>query len=250
MPHERFADEDSTDAGGFETFDVGAIADSALADENHIGRDLVAEFQGVFEVGLERAEVAIVDANEIGPGGENARELIGIMEFDEGVHFEPMGAGEQGTEQLVVEDLGDEQDAVGSGHAGFHDLVFVDQEIFTEQREDDGGADAGEIGQVALEVRDVGENRETGRTVCLIGASDRDGVEIGANEAGGGAGFLDLGDESDGAGAGERGAKGTRRRGLNGLGLQLLDRHAETGSLDFAMLGGHDLVKDAWHELW
>ena len=48
-----FADEDGRDAGGFQPLDVAPGADAALADQDDVGRDLVAEPEGQVEVGDE-----------------------------------------------------------------------------------------------------------------------------------------------------------------------------------------------------
>ena len=78
-------------AGGLEPFDVAPGADAALADEGDVGGDPVAEPEGQVEVGDEPAEVAVVDPDEVGPGGQDAGEVGLVVELDQGRHAQPAG---------------------------------------------------------------------------------------------------------------------------------------------------------------
>ena len=75
-------------------------------------------------------QVSIIDADQVGASGEYAREIGGVVEFDEGGHTEGSGLLQEADEGGIVEDFGDQEDGIGTGEAGFDDLVVVDQEIF------------------------------------------------------------------------------------------------------------------------
>src|SRR5690606_15576525 len=117
--------------------------------------------------------------DEVGAGGQDAGEVGGLVELDQGRHPEGSGAGEQGGKPGVVEDLGGQEHGIGAGHAGLDDLVFVDQKVLAQDRDRDRGADPGEVRDVPLEVRGVGQDAEAGGAVPLVGAGDGDRVEIG-----------------------------------------------------------------------
>ena len=218
--------------------------DAAFADEGDVGGDLGFELEGVVEAGGEGAEVAVVDADEGCATIEDAREVGGVVEFDEGLHAEGFRDGAEVVELGIAEDFGDEQDAIGTRDAGFEDLVGVDDEILAEERDSDRGADAREVGEVALKVGDVGEDGEAGRAMGLVGTGDCDGVEVGANEACGRAGFFDFGDEADGAGAREHGGEVACWHGFRDLGLELGAGHAVLRGGELLVLCGDDLVED------
>ena len=69
--------------------------DAALADEEHLGGDPVADAEGQLQVGDEPPEVAVVDPDQVGPGGQDPGEVGLLVELDQGRHAEPSGPGEQ-----------------------------------------------------------------------------------------------------------------------------------------------------------
>ncbi len=224
--------------------DVGAGPDAALGDEDDVGGDLVAEADRQVEVGDEPVQVAVVDADEVGPRGQDAGQVARVVELDQGGHPPPPRQGQERRQLRIVEDLGDQEDGIGAGHPGLDDLVLVDQEVLAEDRDRHRRPDPGQVRQVPLEVRDVGQDAQAGGAVGLVGPGDGDRVEVGADHLGRRAGLLDLGDELDRPRPGQRGAEVADRRGLGRLGFQLLDRQPEPGGGDFLVLGGDDLVED------
>ena len=78
--------------------------------------------------------------------------------------------------------------------------------------------------EVALEVRRVGQHAEAAGAMLLVGPRDGDRVEVGPDDLGRGTGLLDLGDEPDRAGAGQRRAEVADRRSTTTRCFELLER--------------------------
>ena len=74
--HKVLADEESSEAGFSQSINCTGIRDTALADENRPsvdrtvglcgGTELLSEAEGVLDIGVERTEVAVVDAAHVG----------------------------------------------------------------------------------------------------------------------------------------------------------------------------------------
>ncbi len=128
--------------------------------------------------------------------------------------------------RLVVEDLGDQEDRVGPGEPGLDDLVLVDDEVFAKQRDRDRSPDPGEVGEVSLEVGDVGQDAEAGRAVALVG---RAAMAIGSKSArmtpAEGLAFLTSAINWIGPGPAKRALEIADRRRRGRLVLHLLERH-------------------------
>jgi hypothetical protein len=83
---------------------------------------------------VERAQVAIVDADQRRRQLQRAIELGGVVDFDEHVHAEADGARFQRREPRVVERRDDQQDRIRPQRARLDDLVFVDDEFLAQRR--------------------------------------------------------------------------------------------------------------------
>ena len=79
--HKCLTDEESAKACLTEGTDGGGGADAAFADLDGILRQALSETEGIIDVGDERAEVAVVNATEVGTE-------VSIFKFCFGVHFE------------------------------------------------------------------------------------------------------------------------------------------------------------------
>lgn len=240
MSHEGFADEDGTGTGRVQSVDVGGAMDSAFGDEDGVragaGKpEASGQAFGGTEVDLEQVEVAVVDADEGRADVQGAVQFGFVVNFDE--HGEAGGAAEvvEPPQAVVVENGGDEEDGVGAPLDGFGDLSFVDDEVLAEEGEGDGGSDLAEVGEGALEEFFVGEHRETVGAGGFVIAGDGDGIEVGSDDAGGGGGFFDFGDEADSAAAGV-GEGGGEVAGTEGVAA--LDEGAEV--LRGGWLGGEE----------
>ena len=86
--HERLADEKRLDAFRTQPRDVVRRANPAFGHEQPVVRNLRREPQRRFDRRLERAQVAIVDANQRCRNRERALELFLVVHFDEHVEIE------------------------------------------------------------------------------------------------------------------------------------------------------------------
>ena len=60
----RLADQDRVDAGGAQPRDVGGVPDARLGDHDAVGRDGGPQARGQLVIDVERAQVAVVDADD------------------------------------------------------------------------------------------------------------------------------------------------------------------------------------------
>lgn len=171
------------------------------------------------------------------------------MDFDEGVHAVFVGGGFDFGHLLVREARGDDQDGVGADRAGFEALPRVDHEVFADDRQGAGGAGFDQVILMALEVGRVGEHREARGTSSLIGGGVGGGREIGADQAFGGAGLLDLGDEREGGcGLGAQGGFEAARGCLFArAGGEVCGGGGGLAGGDFGALGVADLGEHVGH---
>src|SRR5262245_48978683 len=91
------------------------------------------QFQRVFQADDEGAQVAIIDANEIRSGVEDARQVLRIVQLDQRLHLRLANAVEQSAQLIAGQNLGDQQDGVGTGGARLQYLIRVEEEVFTKR---------------------------------------------------------------------------------------------------------------------
>ena len=195
-------------------------------------------------VHLEGEQVPLVDSHQVG-----AR-VHGPVELDLVVHLDQSGQAELGGERAQPDQLGvgqgghDEQDGVGSHHAGVADVGRRHGEVLAQHRQLDRPPGGGQIGRRPAEEPGVGQHRQAGRSSRRIGDGDGGGVEIDRQIAPRGRAPLELGDDRHAVPT-QRLAKWPRfRRPTGGLG-QLLDGAAvllRPGAMhreDPVEVGGH-----------
>ena len=85
---------------------------------------LLAQTQRVVQIGLEGAQVAIVDADQRGAGVEHARQIRRLVQVRPAASVPIRCASLCSEPQVaVVETFGDQQHRVGAGRAGFEQLI-------------------------------------------------------------------------------------------------------------------------------
>ena len=95
--------------------------------DGEVDRGLQRRFEG--------AQIAVVDADELGVEAERAVELDLVVHFDQRVHA-PLGGGVEQIARRVVADGGeDDEDAVGAPGAGFGHLVGLEHEVLAQHRQ-------------------------------------------------------------------------------------------------------------------
>ena len=222
-----------TDGG--QAAQILGVPDAALGDQEAVGRHQGGQFLGGREIGGQRAEIAVVDADQRCLQTQSAVEFAFVVDLHQHVHAQIAGQRFQFPRRGVGQAGHDEQDAIGAHGAALEHLPRVEDEILAQHGQSDGGAGGAQMLGGALEERLIGQHRQAGGAAFRIGASQRGRVEIGPDQSAGGRGLLDFRDQSVLAADGgilQRGAETARLIGAMGDGLtQRLDRR-------FGLAGG------------
>src|SRR5829696_3517295 len=253
LAHQALADEERADANRREPLHVRMAEDAALSDDDAIGGHARRKLFGDGKRSLEGAKIPVVDADELGAEKQRAIELARVVHLGQHVHAEPLRGIGQAARLVIGDARHDDEDAVGAPGPRLVDLVGFEQEILAQRRQARGFAGKPQIFGPALEGRPVGQHREAGRAALGIGAGERRGIEIGADEALRRACLLDLRDER-GAVFGEvaldRRPEAARRRRLAGAPLDVLRRDPGFCGLDLEPLIGLDAREHVAHGLF
>ena len=202
---------------------------------------------------LERAQVAVVDAEQRRPQAQRAVEFAAVVHFHQHRQAERQRGGLQVRQLRIVEAGGDQQDAVGPQRTRLDDLVFVDHEILAQHRQRAGGTRLLQVGGRALEEARVGEHAQAGRTAGLVAGGDLGRHEMLAQHTLARARLLDLGDDGRPPGRDPRPQRGLEAAqaapGLRRFGIGAPARQAAPGpgGGDFLALDGDDALQDVRH---
>src|SRR5437899_9204857 len=155
--HERLSDQHGVGAGGDDPAYVGAREEAALADDNGAGRDRRQELERRLQARLEGGEITVVDPEDAASGGDGLVQLGGRVTLHQRGEPEGLRGGEQIIQPWRLQDRDDQQHGVGARGARFPELVLVDDEILSEQRNVDRRAHRPQIVQAPLEILLIGE---------------------------------------------------------------------------------------------
>ena len=175
---------------------VGGGLDAALADQQAALADHRRQAAGGLQVDLERAQVAVVDAEDAGGRVEGDFDLGFVVDFDQGLEAAGVGRVEQAPVVVATQGRHDEEDGIGAGHHGFVDLGLVHDEVLAQHRDVHRLADAGHEVEVAVEEAFVGQHRDRAGPGGRIAHRLRDRVDARRDHPGRGRGPLDLGDQA------------------------------------------------------
>ena len=154
------ADEHGVGAGGGVGDEVVRPAHAGLGDLDHSrgqpGRD---PLEGR-AVDLQRGQVAGVDPDHRGAGGQRPVGLGLGVHLDERRHAERLGPLEQAGQRVLLQRGDDEQHDVGTVRAGLVHLVAGDDEVLAQHGDVDGGPDGGQVGLRAAEAAPLGEHAD------------------------------------------------------------------------------------------
>ena len=167
-----------------------AFGDDALAFGN-----VVEQFQGVFQRGFKRTQIAVVDAQQRCFQGKCGFKLAAIVYFHQHIHAQFHGRAFQIAQLVRRQGGNNQQDAVGPQCARVRHLVGVDHEIFAQHRQGTGRAGLTQVIVRALEKFHIGKHRQAGGTVRRIRGGDFNRVEIFANDPARGRRLFDFGDD-------------------------------------------------------
>ena len=166
----------------------------------------------------ERAQIAVVQADEPGIGGQNGVELTLVVDFDQRLEAELAGQAGEPSQLLGRQDAGQEQDDVGTRRPQNGQLAFVDDELLGQDRHRHRLADGGEVGHRTAEPVRLAQDGDGARAAGLVCAGEGDRIRVGRDRPCRGRSALDLGDQMQ---AGRRqplrhGPRGTARLGGEG----------------------------------
>src|SRR5262245_9926134 len=86
--HQGLAEQERGDAGALQALDVLVQRDPRLGHHHRPGGDVGQELEGRLDVHLERVEVAVVDADQLGAGLDRGLDLLLVVDLDERVQAE------------------------------------------------------------------------------------------------------------------------------------------------------------------
>src|SRR6186713_2618525 len=148
--HEGFADQDGVASAVEHALGVGALLETAFADEDDVFGHFLAQLLGGREVDFEGVEIAVIDADEFRAEFEGAIQLLAGVNFDECIQLKGLGFLEESFERWLVERGNNEENCIGARHAGFPNLCLVDDEILAQARQRGLRADAREVPEASL----------------------------------------------------------------------------------------------------
>ncbi len=193
---------------------------------------------------MEGPEIAVVDADQRGVEAQGALELLLVVAFHEHIEPERARISLQVVQQCVANRVDDEQDAIRTPCARFQHLIGIDDEVLAQDRKRARRARRGEVVARAAEILPVGEDRQAGRTVGLVGSGDPRRIEIRADEAAARACALDLADHGRLSGRdlrAQRALEPAHRARRARAPFDFASVHPRPGLLDLDALGGEDL---------
>ena len=183
---------------------------------------------------------------------ERAIELGLIMDLDQHVHAEIAGGSRQILRRRIVDRGHDDEDAVGAPGPRLQHLIGVEHKVLAQSRQPGGRAGLSQKFGPALEGGGIGQHRKAGGAARFISLRQGGRIEIGADQAFGGARLLDLGDEREFAPrhtSAERFGEWPHRGRCLGAGAQGGSGKASLGGFHLPPLIGDDLVEHLCHGL-
>ena len=181
--HEPLADQERAVAGRRQPLQVGPRLQSALAHRHDAVRHLRRQPVGRRDVHLQRAQIAVVDADHAGAAADGARQLLAVVHLDQRRQPQLPGTRLQRLERRLIERGDDQQHGVGPRGTRLEQLVLVHHEVLAQQRHVHGRAHGLQVRQRAVEERRLGEHRDGGGAAPGIGARNPHRVVIGRQHA-------------------------------------------------------------------
>ena len=213
--------------------------------------------EGMRKIGGHGVQIAIIDPEQRIARMretdviEHAAEIVDRVDFDQGRHPQFGGEDLEIDHLTLAQTFGDQQDRVGPRRPGFPDLIFVDDEVFSEHRKRHPVLDPLDESEIASEVMLVGEATDRRRPARVVAFGDVGRIEVLPDHARGGALALHFGDHAKVS----RFSVGHHRPKEVSWPLQVrdaildrLERGPRSGFFHFDPLSGHDLVEHAGHD--
>ena len=166
-----------------------------LGDLDDLGRHERRQPREDPPVDLERAQVAGIDADHLGPGVERTRHLGFAVHLDQRHQADRQCPLRQRDQRILIQRSHDQQRHIGAVGTGLPQLVGADHEVLAQQRHRHRAPDRGQVLQAATEAPRLGEHADDGSPARLVVARQRGRVGDAGQFAPGRAGPLHLGDD-------------------------------------------------------
>lgn len=184
------------DAGVLQPLHIGAAVNAALSDHRELRGDPLSQLNAVPEVRRHRLEVPVVHTDQRRTQTQDTLEVRRFVELDEALHSQFARIAVQVGQFRIVQALGDQEDRIGTGRAGFEHLVAVDDKVLPQHRQVDHRPDLLQVLQRPLKVPLIGQHRHARGPVLGVRPGDRDRIEVGADQPRRRRGLLHLGDQA------------------------------------------------------
>ncbi len=133
-----------------------------FGDAQHVIRDRLTHPSECREVGGQRSQVAVVDADARRAGGDGHPRLIDVVDLHDRSRAAARHTRKAPVERFSVKHCHDQEHPVGTGDTRLGNLHRVEREILAQQGDVDDRANLGEVVERASEPWSVGEHRYGG----------------------------------------------------------------------------------------
>ncbi len=193
---ERLTDECAIEAERPPAGHDRRLPNARFGDDQAVVGDELAQAARTVDVHLERAEVAVVEADQPGLRLERPIELAGIVDLDERLEADRERLVHQFRELLRPMEDRQQQDEIRTGGAKRGELDRLHHEVLGEHRDGNRRSDRPQVVHRSAEPVRLAQDRDRGRATGFVGAGTGHDVVIGRRDPPGGRRrALDLGDQ-------------------------------------------------------
>ncbi len=181
-PHERLADERAVEPERTPARDGRRLADPRLGDDEPVVGDELAQASRAVDVDLERAQVAVVEADQAGPCGEGALQLPGIVDLDERLETDLERVVHESRELPGRMENRQQQDEIRTGGPQHRQLDGLDDEILGQHRHGHRRPHRPKVVHGTSEPVGLAQDRDGRGATGFVGSGARHDVVIGRRD--------------------------------------------------------------------
>lgn len=167
--HQSVADEDRVHSRLLESCDLDWIFDPTLRDNGLTGGDVSQQLKSAIHVDIQGFEISVVDADYVRVKLQRSIELVAGSNLDDAIEVQGFRFPVEVCERLLVQDCRYQQHCVGSEYRRLEDLVAIDDEILSQNRQVTRFARFAQILESAAKVLVIRKHRKSRRPSALIG---------------------------------------------------------------------------------
>jgi hypothetical protein len=241
--HEMLADEEGVEARRAKVPKIGVGAESGFGYGEAMLGDLFDQFERCFHAHSKGLQVAIVDADNAGVRSESAIEFGLRVDLDERLHGKFAAQSEEIAQKRIVERRHNQEETIRIVGTGFPNLPGIKDKILAQSGEGHFLACIAKILERAAEEFTFRENGKRGGAGGFQGFGKGRRVEGIANDAAGGRGRLEFGDDVESV-ARKSGCEIADRRGGFHTVFERGLRQDALAVIDFGSARFEDAVED------